>query len=408
MIVQALKWVGDVDGFLELVDQRRLPAEFVKLQCRDIETLFDAIKTLAVRGAPAIGVAAAYGVVLGIQRLREGDKPQDALNVVVDTCEYLAASRPTAVNLFWALDRMQHKAESIASDNVAIDEFRKILLKEANAICREDVEMCRRIGQNGRRFIKEGAGILTHCNAGALATAGQGTALSVILEARKNARKFRVYADETRQQVQAVTHHLRQQISKAPGRPDFCLADFVAPKDTGIPDFLGAFAVTAGIGIEKLCAEFEADSDDYRSVLSKALADRLAEAFAERLHERIRKELWGYASTEAFTNQDLITEQYVGIRPAPGYPACPDHTEKATLFELLDVTNSIGISLTETFAMHPGASVSGWYFSHPQSSYYGLGKIGRDQVADYAKRKQMEVAEVELWLAPNLGYDPKS
>ena len=215
-----------------------------------------------------------------------------------------------------------------------------------------------------------------------------------------------IYADENRQKLLAVTHHLRQQISKAPGRPDISLADFVAPKDTGIPDYMGAFAVTAGIGIEKLCAEFEADADDYRSVLSKALADRLAEAFAERLHERIRKEFWGYASAEEFTNEDLIKEQYVGIRPAPGYPACPDHTEKSTLFELLDVTNCIGISLTETFAMYPGASVSGWYFSHPQSAYYGLGKIGRDQVEDYAKRKQMDVAEIEYWLAPNLSYDP--
>ena len=217
-----------------------------------------------------------------------------------------------------------------------------------------------------------------------------------------------IYAEEDRQKVLAVTHHLRQQMAKAPGRPDICLADFVAPKDTGIPDFMGAFAVTAGFGIEKLCAEFEADADDYRSVLSKAIADRLAEAFAERLHERIRKEFWGYASDEALTNHDLIKEAYVGIRPAPGYPACPDHTEKSTLFALLDVTNSIGIYLTESFAMYPGASVSGWYFSHPQSTYYGLGKIGRDQVEDYAKRKQMDVAEVEVWLAPNLSYEPNS
>jgi len=208
--------------------------------------------------------------------------------------------------------------------------------------------------------------------------------------------------------VLAVGHHLRQQISKAQGRPDYCLADFVAPKDTGIPDYVGAFAVTAGVGIEALCAEFESDADDYRSILSKALADRLAEAFAERLHERVRKEFWGYASAEAFTNQDLIREQYVGIRPAPGYPACPDHTEKIMLFEILDVTNSIGTSLTETCAMHPAASVSGWYFSHPKSSYFGLGKIGRDQVEDYARRKQMDIAEVELWLAPNLSYDPRS
>jgi len=215
-----------------------------------------------------------------------------------------------------------------------------------------------------------------------------------------------IYADESRRTVRAVGYHLRQQILKAKGRPDYCLADFIAPKETGIPDYIGAFAVTAGVGIEALCSEFESDADDYRSVLSKALADRLAEAFAERLHERVRKEFWGYASAEAFTNEDLIREQYVGIRPAPGYPACPDHTEKAMLFELLDVTRLVGISLTENYSMRPAAAVSGWYFSHPQSAYFGLGKIGRDQVEDYARRKGMGVAEVELWLAPNLAYEP--
>jgi len=204
VIFQTLKWIGDVDGLLELVDQRRLPTESVKLQCRDVEQLHHAIRTLAIRGAPAIGVAAAYGVVLGLQGLGEGDRPEDALNVLADTCEYLAASRPTAVNLFWALDRMRRKAESIAGDNVAIDEFRKILLSEAHTICQEDVDMCRRIGRNGQRFIEEGAGILTHCNAGALATAGQGTALSLMFEAHKNGKKFRVYADETRPLLQGA------------------------------------------------------------------------------------------------------------------------------------------------------------------------------------------------------------
>jgi 5-methyltetrahydrofolate--homocysteine methyltransferase len=217
-----------------------------------------------------------------------------------------------------------------------------------------------------------------------------------------------VYADAKRQEVRAVARYLRQQIAKPRGRPNYCLADFVAPKTTGIPDYIGAFAVTAGIGIEDLCEEFESDSDDYRSVLSKALADRLAEAFAERLHERIRKEFWGYAPQEDFANEALIREEFVGIRPAPGYPACPDHSEKVLLFDLMNVTGSIGISLTESCAMYPAASVSGWYFSHPQAAYFGLGRIERDQIEDYAIRKNMDVAEVERWLAPNLAYDPES
>jgi 5-methyltetrahydrofolate--homocysteine methyltransferase len=214
-----------------------------------------------------------------------------------------------------------------------------------------------------------------------------------------------IYLDSASNGV-VVAHHLRQQIAKPRGRPNYCLADFVAPRSSDIPDYVGAFAVTAGYGIEELCKEFESDSDDYRSVLSKALADRLAEAFAERLHERIRKEFWGYAAEEHFTNEALIREEYVGIRPAPGYPACPDHSEKILLFDLLDVTGAIGISLTETCAMYPAASVSGWYFSHPKSKYFGLGRIARDQVADYAIRKGMDVKEVERWLAPNLVYEP--
>jgi 5-methyltetrahydrofolate--homocysteine methyltransferase len=217
-----------------------------------------------------------------------------------------------------------------------------------------------------------------------------------------------IYADGDRKSVLAVAHHLRQQIAKPKGRPNWCLADFIAPKPTGIHDYVGAFAVTAGIGIEELCAEFEADMDDYMSVLSKALADRLAEAFAERLHERIRKEYWGFAAEETFTNEELIREEYLGIRPAPGYPACPDHSEKIMLFDLLGATSSIGISLTESCAMYPASSVSGWYFSHPKSKYFGLGRIARDQIEDYALRKDMDIAEAERWLAPNLAYDPNS
>ncbi len=204
MIPQTLKWIGDIDGYLELIDQRQLPAELVKLECRDIEQLHHAIRTLSVRGAPAIGVAAAYGVVLGLQGLGKDNRPKDALNVLADTCEFLAESRPTAVNLFWAIDRMKRKAKSIANRHMEIDDFRKSLLAEANAIYRQDVEMCRRIGQNGCKFIKDGAGILTHCNAGALATAGQGTALSVMFEAQKIGTNFKVYADETRPLLQGA------------------------------------------------------------------------------------------------------------------------------------------------------------------------------------------------------------
>ncbi len=215
-----------------------------------------------------------------------------------------------------------------------------------------------------------------------------------------------VYADESRSQVIGVLRCLRQQIPRPPGRPASCLADFVAPRESGLPDYVGAFAVTAGLGLDELVAEAEKDHDDYRSILLKALADRLAEAFAERLHERVRKALWGYAHAEDLSNEALIDEQYVGIRPAPGYPACPDHTEKATLFSLLDATERAGIVLTESFAMVPTAAVSGWYFAHPEARYFGLGRIARDQVEDYARRKGMDVATVERWLSPNLGYEP--
>jgi 5-methyltetrahydrofolate--homocysteine methyltransferase len=199
-------------------------------------------------------------------------------------------------------------------------------------------------------------------------------------------------------------HFLRQQAEKLAGEPYYNLADFVAPKSTGKSDYIGAFAVTTGIGCNELVAEFEAQNDDYNSILAKALADRLAEAFAEKMHELVRKEYWGYAAAENLNNEDLIKEKYQGIRPAPGYPACPDHTEKRTLFDLLDAEKAIGLSLTENFAMHPAAAVSGYYFAHPNARYFGLGKITQDQVSDYAKRKNITLEEAEKWLSPNLAY----
>ena len=215
-----------------------------------------------------------------------------------------------------------------------------------------------------------------------------------------------VYADRGRRSVLTVLHHLRQQMERPPGRPNLCLADFVAPRDSGLPDWIGAFAVSAGFGVDELCAEFERQHDDYSAILAKALADRLAEALAERLHQRVRREFWGYAPDEALDAAALIAERYVGIRPAPGYPACPDHTEKASLFALLDATRRAGIALTESYAMWPAASVSGWYFANPGAAYFGLGKIGRDQAHDYARRKGVAPKAVERWLSPVLGYDP--
>lgn len=200
-------------------------------------------------------------------------------------------------------------------------------------------------------------------------------------------------------------HFLRQQSEKADGQTYNCLADFVAPKDAGTTDYMGGFAVTAGIGIEKLVEQYEKNHDDYNSIMIKAIADRLAEAFAEKMHELVRKEYWGYAKDETLSNEDLIKEEYRGIRPAPGYPACPDHTEKRLLFDLLQAEKNAGIELTENFAMYPAASVSGFYFGHPESKYFGVGKINKDQVEEYAKRKGKDVAFIEKWLSPNLGYD---
>jgi 5-methyltetrahydrofolate--homocysteine methyltransferase len=215
-----------------------------------------------------------------------------------------------------------------------------------------------------------------------------------------------VYTDESRSEVLARLCFLRQQKTKPDGQPHECLADFVAPRASGKADYVGAFAVTAGIGIEAPLERFAGAHDDYSSILLKALADRLAEAAAEHFHERVRRELWGYARGESLSNRDLIEETYRGIRPAPGYPACPDHTEKAKLWELLDAERQTGITLTESFAMYPTAAVSGWYLAHPDSRYFALGKIAQDQVQDYARRKGLSLGEAERWLAPNLGYEP--
>jgi 5-methyltetrahydrofolate--homocysteine methyltransferase len=216
-------------------------------------------------------------------------------------------------------------------------------------------------------------------------------------------------------QSKMTLHHLRQQTEKPPGKANRCLSDFVAPKESGLKDYVGGFVVTTGIGIDEHVKRFEAEHDDYSAIMLKALADRLAEAFAEHMHDRVRHINWGYESgdwtpsiglkNKSFDNENLVKEKYSGIRPAPGYPACPDHTEKPLLWQLLDAEKHTGVTLTESNAMWPASSVSGWYFSHPESSYFAAGKINRDQVEDYAKRKGMSVTETERWLSPNLGYD---
>lgn len=215
-----------------------------------------------------------------------------------------------------------------------------------------------------------------------------------------------VYTNENRNGILAELHSLRQQTKKPPGHANYALADFIAPKELGVKDYIGAFAVATGFGMQPMIEQFEKDHDDYSAIMLKALADRLAEAFAECLHERIRKEYWGYAAAETLPKESLAAEQYQGIRPAPGYPACPDHTEKSILWDLLDVEKNAGITLTESYAMLPAAAVSGWYFSHPEARYFGLGKIHRDQIKDYAHRKGMDIHKIERWLSPNLGYDP--
>jgi 5-methyltetrahydrofolate--homocysteine methyltransferase len=214
-----------------------------------------------------------------------------------------------------------------------------------------------------------------------------------------------LYTDETRAEVLDRFHFLRQQANREGSEPCRSLADFIAPKETGLADYIGGFAVTSGIGAKELCDKFRADNDDYNAIMAEAIGDRLAEAFAECLHKRVRDE-WGYGCEEGLSNADIIAEKYRGIRPAPGYPACPDHTEKGTIWKLLDVQANTGMLITESFAMWPGSSVSGLYFAHPESRYFSLGKIDRDQVADYHERKGMSVADVERWLGQNLNYDP--
>jgi 5-methyltetrahydrofolate--homocysteine methyltransferase len=215
-----------------------------------------------------------------------------------------------------------------------------------------------------------------------------------------------LYTDDSRSEVLATLHNLRQQGEHREGVPNRSLGDFVAPRETGLPDHVGAFAVTAGLGAQDRIDAFKKANDDYSAIMLESLADRLAEAFAERLHQRVRTEFWGHVPDEDLANEDLIAEKYQGIRPAPGYPACPEHTEKATLWELLDVETNTGIELTDSMAMWPGAAVSGWYFSHPQSQYFVVGRLARDQVQDYAERKGWTLEEAERWLSPNLGYDP--
>ncbi|MGH8014939.1 MAG: methionine synthase, partial [Candidatus Zixiibacteriota bacterium] len=259
------------------------------------------------------------------------------------------------------------------------------------------------VGQQARELFDNANKLLSRIVKEKLLTA---RAVVALYPANSVGDDIELYTEESRKKTLTTLFNLRQQKSREKKSTYACLSDFIAPKDSGIPDHIGAFAVTTGIGIEKLIAQFEQDKDDYNIIMTKALADRLAEAFAEHLHQKVRTELWGYAKNENLSNDDLIKEKYSGIRPAPGYPACPDHTEKQTLFDLLSAEKQTGIRLTESFAMYPAASVSGWYFSHSDSFYFGVGKIDKDQVEDYAKRKDMSVSEVEKWLSPNLAYEP--
>jgi 5-methyltetrahydrofolate--homocysteine methyltransferase len=226
-----------------------------------------------------------------------------------------------------------------------------------------------------------------------------------LFPANSNGDDINVFNDESRKSLLTTLHTLRQQIKKADGQPNLSLADFIAPEEENNNDYMGMFAITAGIGIENLIAKFENEHDDYNIILVKAIADRFAEAFAEYLHEMIRKDYWGYSKNEDLSNQEIISEKYSGIRPAPGYPAQPDHTEKLLIFNCLNVETNTGIKLTESLAMYPAASVCGLYFSHPESKYLNVGKIGKDQVLDYQQRKDMSFNEVEKWLRPILNYD---
>jgi 5-methyltetrahydrofolate--homocysteine methyltransferase len=257
-----------------------------------------------------------------------------------------------------------------------------------------------RQGEQARQIFAEGNALLDRMIAEKLITA---RGVYGLFPANAVGDDVELYADDARGKVLERFHFLRQQANREGSEPCRSLADFIAPKETGLLDHIGAFAVTSGIGLKGLCDGFRARHDDYNAIMAEALADRLAEAFAECLHKRVRDE-WGYGRNEGLTNAELIQEKYRGIRPAAGYPACPDHTEKGTLWRLLDVKAKTGIEITESYAMWPGSSVSGLYFAHPESRYFSLGKIGKDQVEDYHRRKGMSVEEVERWLGQNLNY----
>ena len=261
------------------------------------------------------------------------------------------------------------------------------------------------VGESARSVLAEGQAMLKKIIEGRWLTAS--AVFGLFPAARVNHEDIEIYADESRRKVLMTWHNLRQQTAKPTGNANLCLADFIAPKESGVPDYIGAFAVTAGIGIEKRLELFESQHDDYSSIMLKALADRLAEAYTELLHARVRKEFWGYAKDERLTRDELIAEKYAGIRPAPGYPACPDHTEKGALFELLNAGRA-GLRLTESYAMYPASSVSGFYLAHPDSRYFAVGKVDRDQVTDYARRKNMPRSEIERWIAPVLAYEPEA
>ena len=222
-----------------------------------------------------------------------------------------------------------------------------------------------------------------------------------------NGEDIEIYKDDDRSSVLATLPGLRQQARLPSGKPNLALADFIAPSDSGIADYIGGFAVTAGIGLDKLVKEFDDAQDDYSSIMAKAIGDRFAEAFAEYLHRQVRLDYWGYAADENLSRQQIISEKYRGIRPASGYPACPDHTQKPVLWSLLSVEKHTGISLTESLAMWPASSVSGWYYAHPESRYFGVGKISRDQIENYAKRRNISQTVAEKWLASNLAYEPE-
>jgi 5-methyltetrahydrofolate--homocysteine methyltransferase len=256
-------------------------------------------------------------------------------------------------------------------------------------------------GAQARQIFSEGNALLDRIIAEKLLTA---RGVYGLFPANAVGDDVELYADEARTNAVGRFHFLRQQADREGSEPCRSLADFIAPKQTGLADHMGAFAVTSGIGLKALCDQFRAENDDYNAIMAEALADRLAEAFAECLHKRVRDE-WGYGRDEGLSPADLIHEKYRGIRPAAGYPACPDHTEKGVLWRLLDVEAKTGMLLTESYAMWPGSSVSGLYFAHPESRYFSLGKIDRDQIADYAMRKRMSTDEVERWLGPNLNYD---